>query len=239
MNVLNELRFRIDCLEDVRRKIEVGELQPTAAENILKWYLKTPVMSAVSYCDIDSESSYSDTGNHESEVKMTKAQYLSRIAALEATITKRREAEKNRPVLEAIKELTRKENEHYEATRQLIERQASRGYKEQEPSKEKGKPGRSVKDIRERINAVKYTDIEAMYSKLESLIKGRKGKTLALIALVATDRGIFIERPTFGELQKAFGAAGSDKGYCSYMRKGLRYYTEDERNGVLRSLLED
>lgn len=235
MSVLNELKSRIEWLGEAARLVEAGELQPTVAEYTLKRYLRTPARSVITYCDVDADAGYSDTGVHEAEVKSAKAKYLAAIAALEATITKRKESEKeaerNRPLLEAMNNL---EN----TVRSYIDR--SEPQQEEKRIKEKRKLGRPIKDIRERINTEKYTDIEAMYSKLESLIRGRGGKALALIILVAINKGVFIGTPTFGELQKAFGATGSDKGYLKYMGKeGLKGFTPEERSGVIRSLLAD
>ena len=102
MNVLNEYRSRIEWLEEARQKVEAGEWQPVVVERVLQRFLKTPVRSAVLYCDIDSECGYSDTGEHEFEVKRARAKYLAAIASLEATITKRREGEKYRVILEAL-----------------------------------------------------------------------------------------------------------------------------------------
>ena len=102
MNVLNELKSRIEWLGEAARLVEAGELQPTVAEHTLKRYLRTPARSVITYCDVDADAGYSDTGDtevHEAEVR---TQYLCKIGALEAAIAKRRDKEYQESLQKAI-----------------------------------------------------------------------------------------------------------------------------------------
>ena len=132
MNVLNEYKSRCEWIEKTRKQVEARELQPTVAEHTLRRFMCNPVRSAITYCDIDNESGYSDTGEHEADVNVAKAKYHAAIASLERAISRHREAEKYQTLMDTINELKLVERQLHEATGQLrqttTKRHNSTGY---------------------------------------------------------------------------------------------------------------
>jgi hypothetical protein len=212
MNVLDEFRSRIEWLKKARQKVEAGELQPIVAEHTLNRFLHNPVRSAVSYCDIDSESGYSDTGEHEAKVKRVRAQYMCEIAAIEKAITKRRENEKVRPILEVIGSISNK-----------LDRLSDSVEREQERRKA-GRPRKS--DVFSDSFKSENTEFnKELLKEMQMLAKGKIGKDFATLIQVAVDLDL-IEKPTFKQCKDAFGDIGARTGYNRYM--GLELSKENE-----------
>lgn len=115
--VLDELRFRNEWLENAAKLVTAGEVDPGVIAHTLERMLRNRPTNAVTYSDLD-EAEYSDVGGVPQAESREWAKYRANIAALEAAIAKRREADKMIPVLEAIRELkqNREPQERQEVT---------------------------------------------------------------------------------------------------------------------------
>lgn len=94
----------------------------------------------------------------------------------------------------------------------------------------KGKPNETFKD--RLMDGVEGKRLK----KLHSLIDGRIGKGVALVILMATEKGWMINKPTFTQVREEFGDIGDRSGYYKYMK--TECYSDVEKKGVL-SLLEE
>lgn len=71
---------------------------------------------------------------------------------------------------------------------------------------------------------------------LHKLIKGKKGKHVALVILVCEKCGL-LQKPTHQLLVSTFGDIGSRQGYNNYYSKGLSAYTSEQIKGIETHIL--
>lgn len=71
---------------------------------------------------------------------------------------------------------------------------------------------------------------------LHKLIRGNKGKHVALVILVCEKCGL-LQKPTHQILVSTFGDIGSRQGYNNYYSKGLSAYTSEQIKGIERHIL--
>lgn len=90
--------------------------------------------------------------------------------------------------------------------------------------------GRQKKSL---IDKMLCSDKEAMLEKLRTLAQGKKGKDFALIIRTAVKEGIMM-RPTYGEVNDAFGDIGNQSGYNKYM--GNNAFSDEEFEGMTNKL---
>lgn len=121
MNVLNEYRSRREWLAEAKKQVEAGELSVQVAEHVLQRYMRNPIKCAVSYSDIDNIDGYSDTGEHQAQVQRERAGYFADIAALQAAISKHREAEKYKGIIGQLEALARQHEATGETVRKRID----------------------------------------------------------------------------------------------------------------------
>lgn len=233
--VLDELRFRNEWLENAAKLVTAGEVDPGVIAHTLERMLRNRPTNAVTYSDLD-EAEYSDVGGVPQAESRELAKYRANIAALEAAIAKRREADKMLPILETIRELKCELHERQSVDYSgLLALRESREHKIEEEPQERPIRGRPTHDLRNRILCDDKTSKEAFYDCLTSLARGRKGKELALIMMAAVRCGM-MTKPTFGELQAAIGGdIGSESGYNKYM-SNPQAFTDQELEGMANRL---
>ena len=61
------------------------------------------------------------------------------------------------------------------------------------------------------------------------------GKDFALIIWACIEKG-WCNKPTYTQVRKEFGNIGSSTGYNRYLSNGSRMFTQQEKDGVLKSL---
>lgn len=256
MNRLNEYRSRREWLKEARRQVEAGEVSLNVIGHTLQRFMRNPIRSVVSYCDVDSESGYSDTGNYEAEVKREYKGYLADIAALESAIAKQR---RDKALMDATNNISNKIDEHTDRITNKIDEHtdydvllrthlqstASQQDRQQDQPKEKAKGGRDLADFRDRIVCDNETDKEVMLDKIGRLANGKKGRKLVLVMVAAMEANIISGKPSFGELQKVFSVEGTYQGYDNYWRRWEAYgeskkgFSKSEIDRVIRLLSED
>ena len=119
-------------------------------------------------------------------------------------------------------------HEEMEALREAVEFDKALEYQERQTAKpqQARKRGRTVKPLA----ACFYNESDCQ--KFKALAKGRAGKSLSLLVAVFLERGLLIEKPTFGSLETEFGAViGHKSGYKVDQR-----FTDMEKKGVLAAL---
>lgn len=123
--------------------------------------------------------------------------------------------------------------EHYKQYRiavSILEQDSTEeSIKDNNPTKD-SKRGRPKSNIANRM-----IDDEAglKLDKLRRMIKGKKGKEVALIILACIKKG-WMSRPTFSELTDEFGDIGTQQGFSNYLHKTR--FSDDEIEGVIRNL---
>ena len=245
MNRLKEYKARREWLKEARRQVEAGEVSLNVIGHTLQRFMRNPIRSVVSYCDVDSESGYSNTGNYEAEVKRERKGYLADIAALESAIAKQR---RDKALMDATNNITNKIDEltDYDLLlRTYLQSTASQQDRQQDQPKEKAKGGRDLADFRDRIVCDNETDKEVMLDKIGRLANGKKGRKLVLVMVAAREANIISGKPSFGELQKVFSVEGTYQGYDNYWRRWEAYgeskkgFSKSEIDRVIRLLSED
>ena len=95
------------------------------------------------------------------------------------------------------------------------------------PTRGKGRPKETLKDkMIDDANGAKL-------QKLHSVMKGKKGKDVALTILAAMLKG-WLTRPTYTQAKNEFGDIGSKTGYNKYLNANS--YTKEEIEGAINSL---
>ncbi len=89
----------------------------------------------------------------------------------------------------------------------------------------------SHKDVRSLLAST--ADADELMDRLDSLIRGQRGKRVALVVTCALQLGMLVERPTFAALEEAFGRLGSKAGFNKQMS---RHFTEEEKAPILIAL---
>ena len=83
------------------------------------------------------------------------------------------------------------------------------------------------KDVRSlllsRVNA------DEQMQRLDRLIRGQKGKRVALVVTCAMELGWFAEKPSFAALEEAFGELGNKDGFNKQMRAKDFFTTEEKK----------
>ncbi len=79
---------------------------------------------------------------------------------------------------------------------------------------------------------------EDMLQRLHRLIKGKKGKDVALIIQVCIESGIII-KPTFTQVTNEFGYIGNKSGFNKYIRNNMYDFTKTEKETVLKLLCKE
>ena len=234
--IVEELKHRNEWLENAVKLVTAGVVKPGVIAHTLERMLRNRPTNAVTYSDLDN-AEYSDvSGVRQAENREWK-KYWANIAAVEAAITKRREADKMLPILETIRELKCElhERQSVDYSGLLEALRESREHKIEEEPQERPIRGRPTHDLRNRILCDDKTSKEAFYDCLTSLARGRKGKELALIMMAAVRCGM-MTKPTFGELQAAIGGdIGSESGYNKYM-SSPQAFTDQELEGMANRL---
>lgn len=77
---------------------------------------------------------------------------------------------------------------------------------------------------------------EVQMQRLDKLIRGQKGKRVALVVKCALELGWLVERPSFAALEEAFGELGSKSGF-NRMMQSSDYFTKEEKELLLSAKL--
>ncbi|MBR1800228.1 MAG: hypothetical protein IJ767_01850 [Bacteroidaceae bacterium] len=89
------------------------------------------------------------------------------------------------------------------------------------------------KDVRSLLLSAEKADDQMR--RLDKLIRGQKGKRVALVVKCALELGWLAERPTFAALEEAFGDLGSKTGFHRMMQAS-DYFTKEEKEPILMAL---
>lgn len=89
-----------------------------------------------------------------------------------------------------------------------------------------GRPkGKSVEPLHNKLLGSEQEKLATM-DKLQNMVKGKKGKDLALIILGCIEAKKIL-KPTFAQLQQELGAIGNESGYNLYMREPWKIDDKD------------
>lgn len=89
------------------------------------------------------------------------------------------------------------------------------------------------KGLRSLLLSAENADVQMQ--RLDKLIRGHKGKRVALVVKCALELGWLAERPTFAALEEAFGELGSKTGFNRMMQASV-YFTKEEKEPILMAL---
>ena len=84
--------------------------------------------------------------------------------------------------------------------------------------------------LRELMSEPEMAD--ARVAKLDQLLRGQRGKRVALVVTCAMELGWFVERPSFVALTAEFGNLGNISGYNKQV-KLANFFTKDEKKPVI------
>ena len=105
---------------------------------------------------------------------------------------------------------------------------------EQQEQREEQKKGKPNKSFRECF-ICEPEEQETILKKLHQVLKGKKGKNVALAIYVCMDKGKII-KPTFGAVKNEFGDIGNPSGYNSYLRDTP--FEDIEKEGMKKALFD-
>ena len=103
--------------------------------------------------------------------------------------------------------------------------------KERERQDDTEQPAR--KDVRSLL--LSATDSEGQMLRLDKLLRGQRGKRVALVVSCALELGWFAERPSFAALEEAFGKLGSKSGYNKQIQLS-NFFTAKEKDPIFQAL---
>ena len=209
--IVEELKHRNEWLENAVTSLTAGVVKPGVIAHTLERMLRNRPTNAVTYSDLDN-AEYSDVSGVRQAENREWAKYRANIAALEAAIAKRREADKVRPILEAIGSISNK-----------LDRLSDSVEREQERRKA-GRPRKSD-DFSDCFKSEDTEFNEELLEEMQMLAIGKIGKDFATLIQVAVNLDL-IEKPTFKQCNDVFGYIGARTGYNRYM--GLDLSKENE-----------
>lgn len=209
--IVEELKHRNEWLENAVKLVTAGVVKPGVIAHTLERMLRNRPTNAVTYSDLDN-AEYSDVSGVRQAENREWAKYRANIAALEAAIAKRREADKVRPILEVIGNISYK-----------LDRLSDSVEREQERRKA-GRPRKSD-DFSDCFKSEDTEFNKELLEEMQMLAIGRIGKDFATLIQVAVNLDL-IEKPTFKQCNAVFGDIGARSGYNRYM--GLDLSKENE-----------
>ena len=209
--IVEELKHRNEWLENAVKLVTAGVVKPGVIAHTLERMLRNRPTNAVTYSDLDN-AEYSDVSGVRQAENREWAKYRANIAALEAAIAKRREADKVRPILEVIGNISYK-----------LDRLSDSVEREQERRKA-GRPRKSD-DFSDCFKSEDTEFNKELLEEMQMLAIGRIGKDFATLIQVAVNLDL-IEKPTFKQCNDVFGDIGARTGYNRYM--GLDLSKENE-----------
>ena len=209
--IVEELKHRNEWLENAVKLVTAGIVKPGVIAHTLERMLRNRPTNAVTYSDLDN-AEYSDVSGVRQAENREWAKYRANIAALEAAIAKRREADKVRPILEVIGNISYK-----------LDRLSDSVEREQERRKA-GRPRKSD-DFSDCFKSEDTEFNKELLEEMQMLAIGRIGKDFATLIQVAVNLDL-IEKPTFKQCNDVFGDIGARTGYNRYM--GLDLSKENE-----------
>lgn len=105
-----------------------------------------------------------------------------------------------------------------------------------EPQQEQTKPtrgkGRPTEPFASKM--INDTDGEKL-KKMHTILKGKRGKDFALMIWACEKKG-WCNKPTYTQVRKEFGDIGSSTGYNRYVNNINIMFTQEEKDGALKSL---
>ena len=105
-----------------------------------------------------------------------------------------------------------------------------------EPQQEQIKPTRRKGRPTEPFASKMINDADGKkLKKIHTISQGKMGKDFALIIWACIEKG-WCNKPTYTQVRKEFGNIGSSTGYNRYLSNGSRMFTQQEKDGVLKSL---
>lgn len=120
--------------------------------------------------------------------------------------------------------------EYLDITQADIEKQQPEPQQEQiKPTRRKGRPTEPFAS--KMINDADGKKLK----KIHTISQGKMGKDFALIIWACIEKG-WCNKPTYTQVRKEFGNIGSSTGYNRYLSNGSRMFTQQEKDGVLKSL---
>ena len=118
----------------------------------------------------------------------------------------------------------------------LDEVQADIEKQQPEPQQEQIKPTRRKGRPTEPFASKMINDSDGKkLKKIHTISQGKMGKDFALIIWACIEKG-WCNKPTYTQVRKEFGNIGSSTGYNRYLSNGSRMFTQQEKDGVLKSL---
>ena len=234
--IVEELKHRNEWLENAVKLVTAGVVKPGVVAHTLERMLRNRPTNAVTYSDLDN-AEYSDVSGVRQAENREWAKYRANIAALEAAIAKRREADKMLPILETIRELKcelhERQSVDYSGLLEVL--RETREREDEEEPQERPQRGRPIYDLRYRILSNDKTDKEAFLEHFTNLARGKKGKDLGLIVTAAIEGGL-MTKPTYGEVKTAVGDdIGSPSGYNRYAGN-KNAFAKHEREAMIEKL---
>lgn len=242
--IIEELKHRNKWLEDAAKRVASGEWNPGVIAHTLGRMLRNRPTSAVTYSDLDvvydidvNGCGYKTIYKGERQAENREwAKYRANIAALEAAIVKRREADKVRPILEAINSL-KSEQDWQSLLIRNIDNKLTEQQEQHEQERKKAMRGRprGCYDFEKCLISTDKAYNNIVIGILDNLARGAKGKEFAIIIQAAMSLDL-ISKPTYRQCRDFFGYIGAESGYNAFMAKDLKELEPEKfkkaRNGL-------
>ena len=105
-----------------------------------------------------------------------------------------------------------------------------------EPQQEQTKPTRGKGRPTEPFASKMINDADGeKLKKMHTILNGKRGKDFALMIWACEEKG-YCNKPTYTQVSKEFGDIGSSTGYNRYVNNVNKMYTQEEKDGALKSL---
>lgn len=146
-----------------------------------------------------------------------------RVALLKAEMEKARKEAEFELSSDRYKYLDEDKNDYYGFTMEKLNATFTETPNSKPSKKEKKRRGRPSKPF----SSLMMDDNDGRkYNRIKALIKGKRGKSLALLILACMRKG-WITKPTFSQIEKEFGDVGDQSGYNRYVNNNYLISKEE------------